>query len=269
MSDQEGAVAPVEPVATATPTPDATAAPEGGSPEGGDKPAQAPRTYTEEELQKALQKRLGVESRRQRRVIEAEVRAAHAERLLQERDSKPADRAEAQGEPKQDDFNTYEDWLDARADWRAEQRAKKQRDTEQQQEAKRKATERWNRIREGLLDPLEDKFGEEAVAELQKTDLTDTMLDAVLESEVGVDLGHFLLSNPKEAARIAKLPQTVQVRELAKIETKLSSAPAPSKAPEPITPTGASASPSKSRKDMSDEEWMRDRERELKEKRAH
>lgn len=71
------------------------------------------------------------------------------------------------------------------------------------------------------------------------------MLYAVFEAENGEDIAHYLGSNPKEAARIMALHPAAQIREIGKLEAKLSAEPvkvkAASKAPEPIKPVGGSS----------------------------
>ena len=76
--------------------------------------------------------------------------------------------------------------------------------------------------------------------------------DFIAESEKTVEIAHFLASNPKEAQRIARLPDARQGIELARIEARLERAPASRKvssAPPPHTkiagaPTPASKEPS-------------------------
>lgn len=66
----------------------------------------------------------------------------------------------------------------------------------------------------------------------------------VLESEFGPALDHHLSQNPREALRIASLPQRLMVRELARIEARLSEPPQRriTQAPAPVKPVVGSAS---------------------------
>jgi hypothetical protein len=56
---------------------------------------------------------------------------------------------------------------------------------------------------------------------------TPLMADAIRTSEAGPDVAYHLATNPGEARRIASLDQISQVRELGKLEAKLSAPPAP------------------------------------------
>lgn len=86
--------------------------------------------------------------------------------------------------------------------------------------------------------------------------------DFIAESEKTVELAHFLASNPKEAHRIARLPDARQGIELARIEGRLEKAPTTRKvsaAPPPHTKiAGAAANAgSKTPEEMSYTEYVK------------
>jgi hypothetical protein len=102
-------------------------------------------------------------------------------------------------------------------------------------------------------------------------------------NEVGLHVGDFLARNPTEAARIAGLPPTAQFREMVALESKVSKEVAKVKAekdkasgaPPPPTQTVGEGDPGigdvdpsspKSDK-LSDEEWLRQRQKQLNAKR--
>ena len=65
---------------------------------------------------------------------------------------------------------------------------------------------------------------------------TPVMADAIKTSEAGPDVAYHLAKNPTEARRIAALSPIAQVRELTRLEVKLTAAPQPrtaTSAPEP------------------------------------
>ena len=68
---------------------------------------------------------------------------------------------------------------------------------------------------------------------------------AIMQAENGADIAHYLGSHIQEAERIVALDPHSQVREIGKLEVKLSLAPEapkkPSQAPKPIEPVSANA----------------------------
>lgn len=91
----------------------------------------------------------------------------------------------------------------------------------------------------------------------------------ILESENGPQLGHYLAQHPRDAQRIASLPERQQIRELALIEARLVQ-PAPVKvtqAPAPVKTVGGRAAPAATDPDkMSHAEWLKWREADVKAK---
>lgn len=84
--------------------------------------------------------------------------------------------------------------------------------------------------------------------------------DFIAESERAAEIAYFLGSNPQEANRIARLPDTRQAVELARLEGKLQAAPQVRKtsaAPNPPPMVGGGASPGpKDPADMSAGEYI-------------
>ena len=98
--------------------------------------------------------------------------------------------------------------------------------------------------------------------------ISDVVALAIQASDIGPDVAYHLGKNPKEAARIAKMPPLLQAREIGKIEATLSAnppqpTPKPSNAPPPITPISKPAASQqydttdpRSTKTMSTSEWI-------------
>ncbi len=171
--------------------------------------------------------------------------------------------------PKVDQFQSYEEYLEALADYKAEQKMaarEKQREQETQQE---RATQEFNELRSTFAERIEqvaEKYEDfEEVAFSEDVPISDAMVPALLSSEKGPELLYFLGQNPKEAARIARLPAIAAARELGRLEAKLSEPPTKraSKAPEPINPVGGRAEAGQDPSKMTDAEWMKWRESEL------
>lgn len=134
--------------------------------------------------------------------------------------------------PKIEDFETMDEYLDARDTFREPKK-------EQPQEAQDYSA------RDDLIETGTDKYSDfEDVVFSQDVRITAGMADAIFEIDdlnLQADVAYFLGQNPKESAKIAKLSERRQVAEIAKLEMKVSKAPAKkqaSKAPAPIKPIG-------------------------------
>ena len=96
--------------------------------------------------------------------------------------------------------------------------------------------------------------------------ITHMMAEAMMESDVGVDVAYYLATHVKESAEIAKLPPMQQIRALYDLEAKVSQPKAApvSKAPPPVKPVrGGSASASKPVSEMSMAEYYAHRKKQL------
>jgi len=232
--------------ATAAPAPEVTTPDEQST--------EASKTFTQEELDAAIGKRLAREQRKWER--EQAARAAEANRP-------PA------AMPSADQFNSVDDYADALATRKAEELL-----------ARRDAQKQRTEFVEAYHDREEDarnKYDDfEQVAYNPNLRITDVMAETIQTSDVGPDVAYFLGSNPKEADRIARLPPILQAKEIGKIEARLASDPPVKKsssAPSPISPVTArgSGSPAydttdpRSVKAMSTSDWIAaERQRQIK-----
>lgn len=250
MSEEELAVAPApEQEATAAP------APEVETPE--DKPAEAPKTFTQEELDAIVGKRLAREQRKWER--------EQAQRLAEQKPSAPP--------PAPEDFADAAAYAEALAEQKAQELL-----------AKREAAKQQAALLEAYQDREEEarsKYDDfEQVAYNPNLPVTDVMAQTIQASDIGPDVIYWLGSNPKEASRIASMPPILQAREIGKIEAKLASNPPVKKtstAPAPIAPvaprsTGGPAydtTDPRSMKTMSTTEWIEaERQRQIAKLRA-
>ena len=246
---QDLAEAPApEQVATAAPEPEVT------TPET---PEAAPKTFTQEELDAAIGKRLAREQRKWER--------EQAQRQAEQQVLKAAP-AEL---PPVDSFESPEAYAEALALKKAEELIAK-RDA-----AKQKATvlETYHEREEEARGKYDDF---EQVAYNPNLRITDVMAETIQSSDVGPDVAYYLGANPKEADRISRLSPFLQAKEIGRIEAKLAEAPPVKKttsAPAPITPVTARASGSptydttdpRSVKSMSTSDWIEaERQRQMK-----
>ena len=221
------------------PTPEVTAEPvvEVQAPEV---PEAAPKTFSQEELDAAIGKRLAREQRKWER-----------ERVQPVVPQAPVT-------PEQ--FASNEDYVEALADQRAEQKIAEREKRKQQAE---------------LLETYHDKEEEvrakyddfEQVAYNPNLTITTVMAQSIQASDNGPEVAYHLGANPKEAERISRLSPILQAKEIGRIEAQLAANPPVKKtsnAPAPISPVSArtTGSPAydttdpRSIKSMSTSEWI-------------
>lgn len=234
----------------ATPAPEQapTAAPvaevENSSPEP--TPTEAPKTFTQEELDAIVGKRLAREQRKWERE--------------QAQKQKVQPLAPPPEPLKPDNFADAQAYAEAIAERKAAELV-----AQREAEAERMATLEAYQDREEEARTKYDDF--EQVAYNPKLPITETMAQTIQASEIGPDVIYHLGSNPKEADRIARLSPLLQAREIGKIEARLASSPPAKKtstAPAPIAPVTARASSApaydttdpRSVKSMSTSEWI-------------
>lgn len=234
------AITAPEQAPTAAPAPE----PDNSSPEP--TPAEAPKTFTQEELDAIVGKRLAREQRKWER--------EQAQKLKAQPPAPPP-------EPlKPDNFADAQAYAEAIAERKAAELL-----AQREAEAERQATLEAYQDREEEARTKYDDF--EQVAYNPKLPITETMAQTIQASEIGPDVIYHLGSNPKEAERIARLSPLLQAREIGKIEARLASSPPAKKtstAPAPIAPVTARASTApaydttdpRSLKTMSTSEWI-------------
>ena len=247
----------VVPAEVSAPEQVATAAPETVelAPEAVE-PAEAPKTFTQEELDAAIGKRLAREQRKWEREQAAKQAEMQAKRVI------PADLPPADSLPPEQ----YAELL-------AERKAEELLAAREQARLQSELLESFHEREEEARNKYDDF---EQVAYNPKLPITNEMAQTIQASEVGPDMAYYLGSNPKEAERISRLSPLQQAKELGKIEAKLAESPVVKKtssAPAPIAPitarsTGSSATDTtdpRSIKSMSTSEWIEaERQRQIK-----
>jgi hypothetical protein len=214
-----------EPEATAAPEPEVVAQ-EAQQPE--EKPA---KTFTQEELDALVGKRLARERRKWEReqALKAPEPQAQTPATLPDRDIDP------------------DAYADALATRKAEELLAKREADRQQRELLMAYKER----EEAAFDKYDDF---EQVVYNKALPITNVMAETIQASEVGPDVAYYLGSNPREAERISRLSPYLQ----AKPVKRTTNAPPPIK---PVTAktVGAPARDTtdpRSVKDMSTSEWI-------------
>lgn len=220
-------------------TPEATAA------DGEVETKQAERTFTQAELDAAIQKRLLKEERRVHRRVEQQLR---------EQAQRPAPEA-----PKREAFADDEAFLGAHIQHQARQQA-------EQLFAERERAREVERRNETFLAKAEavaERYADfDEVIGNPALPINDAMAEFISDSDVGPELAYHLGKNPLKAARIAEMSPIKAARELTRLEAELVSKPKPktSNAPEPITPVGIRGKATTSSLPSDDDDiatWMR------------
>jgi hypothetical protein len=227
-----------EPVATAAPEPEVVAQ-EATSPE--EKPA---KTFSQEELDALVGKRLARERRKWEReqALKAPEPQAQTPATLPDRDTDPDAYAEALAARKAEELLA-------------------QREAERQQ---RELLTAYKEREEAAFEKYDDF---EQVVYNKALPITNVMAETIQASELGPDVAYYLGSNPREAERISRLSPYLQAKEIGKIEVRLADNPPVKRttnAPPPIKPVTAKTVGAPARdttdprsvKDMSTSEWI-------------
>ena len=219
---------------------EATAAPVAETTRPEDQTTDTPKSFTQEELDAIVGKRLAREQRKW-------------EREQAQRASAPAVLSEL---PPPDQFDSVETYAKAYAE---------------QMLREREVQKQRSEYVEAYHDREEDARGKyddfEQVAYNPNLRITTVMAETIQTSEVGPDVAYYLGSNPKEADRISRLSPILQAKEIGKIEATLVSNPPVKKsssAPTPISPVTARSSGApaydttdpRSIKTMTTSEWI-------------
>jgi len=249
--EDEQAVAEISPA----PEQEATAAP--ATADTTPEEQQQAKSFTQEELDAIVSKRLAREQRKWER--------EQAQRLAEQQARQPV-----APPPAPDDFENAQVYAEALAEQRARELLA-QREAVQQQQA---ILDSYKDREEEARDRYEDF---EQVAYNPNLPVTDVMAQAIQASDLGPEVIYWLGSNPKEASRIARLPPVMQAKEIGKIEAKMASDPPAkrtSSAPAPLAPVTATRSNSgprydttdpRSLKSMSTSDWIEaERQRQIK-----
>ena len=193
----------------------------------------------------------------------AEEQSARAKALQEERDKAAKEAADLKAkyeppkaeepEPQPSQFTDINEYAKAIKDWTAEntRREDAKKAAEQRVEAERQAvTKAWNERLAKTKTEIEDY---ETVINDSSVKVSNEVRDAILESDIGPQLLYHFAKNPDDADRIGQMTVGRALKELGKLEAKLSGGtaePAPkretsvaeiSKAPAPISPLKGSS----------------------------
>lgn len=181
--------------------------------------------------------------------------------------------------PKAESFESRDEYMEALADWKVDQKLKAAESSRRESEVKsayQKKVTTFSEKREAFAEKHDD-FHEllEAVDDIP---MSLTVQEVILSSDNGPELMYELAKNRKEYERISALPSIAAARELGKFEAKIASSKESSpvgekttKAPKPLNPVGTSGSGIKKSihdPNISQREYERLREEQIRARRA-
>lgn len=216
---------------------------------------ETPNEGKEPKKAKGLEKRIG-KLTKQREEARREVDYWKAEALKQKPeptkpDVIPVKAADSTGKPTPDSFGTHEEYVEALADWKVEQKLSAREATQKQNEIKAQQTSREQAYFKEVAEFVKIKpdFNEVVGAhKLSSITIYESVLDA---GKDGPELLYELAKDPEEYERIRNLPAIPAAREIGKIQERLAKSSdakttetKTTKAPKPITPVSNSSSTS-------------------------
>lgn len=175
--------------------------------------------------------------------------AAALEAKVKEYEAKlapPAPAKDADAKPTPQQFNDAFEYAEALAEWSAENALRNRDKAEQEKRAQAerdKVVKAWEAKQAEARSKLSDY---EDVVASSTVNVSDQVREAILESDVGPELVYYLAKNPDIAESLASKSVVSALREIGKLEAKLSGEKpsekpvvTPSKATAPITPIRA------------------------------
>ena len=155
--------------------------------------------------------------------------------------------------PKEDDFKTYGDFIEALTDWKTDRKLEAADEKKQQAQAERAEADKGKTITEAhnaRVDEAKTRYPDwgAAFAGLNDNSFTEPMVVFIFESEHGPDVTYYLAKHRDELARIAGLSPIRQASELGKIEKQFEAETKPDDEDdedEDETPVLAAAKPEK------------------------
>lgn len=250
---------------TAPQTPEAPAAeePQGAAQATSEAQPSAPADQTPGSTEPTIPYSRFAEVNRKMREYEAQ--------LAQAKQAQAPQQAPTAGAPKQDDFATYEEFIEARATHAATQAAEARYNALRQQEAQqnqaRQQQERANSAYQNWVGKVADLSTKDPIRYQRAVETLGNMPAElgvmVMQDQAARELTEHFADHPEEGFRLASLPPIQAAMELGRLGAKLAGSKAPpasvSKAPRPIDPVGSGKTNVSTgfRNDMSQEEFNR------------
>lgn len=181
----------------------------------------APRTYTQEEMDRITAKVKKNERQRTRKEVEA---------YYHGRDSvapKPEPvKTQTDDAPSRNSFDTYEEYLEAKAAHIGQKVAKEELSRVESERNNRSVAEVQAKALADFQAKLRDKFPDigERLESIGHIELPDGVAPAIAESEFGPEILNHFAGNIKDAERISSLSPSAALREIGRLEARFEAA---------------------------------------------
>lgn len=133
-----------------------------------------------------------------------------------------APRPVVEGRPKIEQFEDVNDFVEAMSEWKLSQADKARTEASRQEAEQRQQQELQARV-STMVDSARQKYADfdEVVLSNAAIPISQFAAEALVNMEKGADVAYHLGKHPQEAARIASLPEKIQLVELGRIEAAL------------------------------------------------
>lgn len=190
---------------------------------------------------------------------------AEANRLKAELEQMRAQFAPKQKEPDISDFDTLDEYVEAVAEYKLNQKSQENLSKQAQQTQAQAQAQEWvskvNKVREVAPD------FDEAFNNVANIEFAPMALEAVAQHPKGAEIAYMLGKDVSEAYRIAALPPSMQLIAIGEVAAR-ASLPKPktvSTAPKPVKPVNSGGASNAPPEDM--DEWVKWRNQQLRQKR--
>lgn len=190
---------------------------------------------------------------------------AEANRLKAELEQMKAQLAPKQEAPDISNFDTFEEYSDALAEYKYQQKVQQVQSQQTQQTQAQKNAQEWIAKVEKVRSVAPDF--DDAFSNVANIEFAPMALEAVAQHPKGAEIAYMLGKDVSEAYRIAALPPSMQLIAIGEVAAR-ASLPKPktvSTAPKPVKPVSGGASNSAPPADM--DEWVKWRNQQLRQKR--
>ena len=220
---------------------------------------EAEKEHDESSLPEGVKKRIDKVTRQKYEAI------AEANRLKAEIEALKAQSAPKQTEPQMQDFDTFDEYTNALAEYKYNQKTQAQAQQYNQQAQAQKVAQEWQSKVEKVRAVAPDF--DAVFNNVASIEFAPMALEAVAEHPKGAEIAYMLGKDVGEAYRIAALPPYQQLMAIGELAAK-TNVPKPktvSTAPVPVKPVSGGANSSAPPADM--DEWVKWRNNQIRQKR--
>lgn len=222
---------------------------------------EAEKEHDESSLPEGVKKRIDKVTRQKYEAV------AEANRYKAELEQLRAQLAPKQEAPDISNFDTFEEYSDALAEYKYQQKVQQVQSQQTQQTQAQAIAQDWVAKVEKVRSVAPDF--DEVFSNVADVPFAQVALDAVAQHPKGAEIAYMLGKDVSEAYRIAALPPSQQLMAIGEVAAR-ANLPKPktvSTAPSPVKPVGSSSGGKKSISEMTDKEYSEFRANQIKQRR--